>query len=210
MEPNQPSNLTSHDLNPRNHHRRQREPDANQSNRRRRIDETSANNNNNNSSSSSINRNQNQEWRHRVAIRPFGDHVQFDIDNEGRVRLEFNISTLHSFIVIDDTDSMGYEGLMELQERIGKVDRGLSQETISSHLKTRVHTTSADSTEEEEEETEICAICQDGYENKDNIGTLDCKHEYHEGCITRWLVKMNVCPICKRQALKTMEETRNK
>ncbi|KAI3959793.1 hypothetical protein MKW98_029830 [Papaver atlanticum] len=85
---------------------------------------------------------------------------------------------------------MSYEELMELiRGRIGIVQRGLSKETISSHLKTRVHTTSVDSTEEE---TEICTICQDEYENKD--------------CITKWLVRKNVCPICNRQGLKTMEE----
>ncbi|KAI3905334.1 hypothetical protein MKX01_040025 [Papaver californicum] len=102
---------------------------------------------------------------------------------------------------------MSYEGLTELQERIGKVERGLSKETISRYLKTRFHTTSANSSMEEEE-TEICSICQDGYENKDKIGTLDWQHGYHEGCITQWLIQMNVCPICKRQSLKTMEENK--
>ncbi|XP_026434643.1 uncharacterized protein LOC113332298 [Papaver somniferum] len=80
-----------------------------------------------------------------------------------------------------DVDGMSHEELMELGERIGMVQRGLPKETISSHLKTRVHTTSADSTEEK---NEICTICQDGYENKDKIATLDCQHEYHEDCIT--------------------------
>ncbi|KAI3835053.1 hypothetical protein MKX03_020347 [Papaver bracteatum] len=46
---------------------------------------------------------------------------------------------------------------MELQERIGKVG-GLSKETISTHLKTRVGTTCVESAEEE---TKICTICQD-------------------------------------------------
>ncbi|MCL7045388.1 hypothetical protein MKW94_002005 [Papaver nudicaule] len=107
---------------------------------------------------------------------------------------------------MDDRDDLTYEATMELQERIGKVVIGLSKETISSHLKTRVHiTTSVDSPEKE---TEICTICQDGYENKDTIGTLDCKHEYHEDCITEWLAQKNVCPLCKRQGLKTMDENK--
>ncbi|KAI3905495.1 hypothetical protein MKW92_005285 [Papaver armeniacum] len=183
--PNQPSSLTSRHFNPRNHPR-QREPDANQSNRRRRIHETSADNNNSRG-------NQNQERRYRVAISPFGNHVR-RLLNAGRTS-------------IDDLDGMSYEGLMELEESIGIVERGLSKETISSHLKTRVRTTSVESAEEE---TETCTICQDAYENKDKIGTLDCLHEYHENCITQWLVQMNACPVCKRQGLKTMEENMTK
>ncbi|KAI3923144.1 hypothetical protein MKX01_026876 [Papaver californicum] len=109
-----------------------------------------------------------------------------------------NVGSLNIDVMMD------HEELLELQERIGKVEVGLSKELISSHMKTRIHTTSADSSTEEE--TEICTICQDEYENKDKIATLDCQHEYHEDCITQWLGQKNVCPICKRQALKTMEE----
>ncbi|KAI3959792.1 hypothetical protein MKW98_029829 [Papaver atlanticum] len=88
------------------------------------------------------------------------------------------------------------------------VKRGLPKETISRELKTRVCTTSVESAEEE---TEICTICQDGYENMDKVATLDCKHEYHQDCITQWLLQKNVCPVCNRQALeahgpKAMEE----
>ncbi|KAI3959783.1 hypothetical protein MKW98_029820 [Papaver atlanticum] len=198
--PNQP---TRRHLNPRNH-RRPREPDANQSNRRRRTHETSANNNSRG--------NQNQERRYRVAISPFRNHVQFQIDNEGRtitVHLDAEVRRLLNAgrTSTDDLDGMSYEGLMELEESIGIVERGLSKETISSHLKTRVRTTSV---ELAEEETEICTICQDVYDNTDKIGTLDCQHEYHENCITQWLVQMNVCPVCKRQGLKTMEENMTK
>ncbi|KAI3876851.1 hypothetical protein MKW92_039189 [Papaver armeniacum] len=105
-----------------------------------------------------------------------------------------------------DVDGMSYEELTELGDRIGIVKRGLPKEFISSHLKTRVHTTYGDSMGEEE--TEICTVCQDGYENKDKIATLDCKHEYHQNCITQWLLQKNVCPVCKGQALKTMEESK--
>ncbi|KAI3954902.1 hypothetical protein MKW92_029066 [Papaver armeniacum] len=105
-----------------------------------------------------------------------------------------------------DVDGMSYEELTELGDRIGILKRGLPKEFISSHLKTRVHTTSGDSTGEEE--TEICPVCQDGYVNKDKIATLDCKHEYHQNCITQWLLQNNVCPVCKGQALKTMKESK--
>ncbi|KAI3959781.1 hypothetical protein MKW98_029818 [Papaver atlanticum] len=164
---------------------------------------------------------QNQERNdYRAVISPLNNHAQSLIDNIRRIRHydEYNAGNLYLRMLpslnagppsIDDTDGiddMSYEGLMELQERIGKVG-GLSKETISSHLKTRVGATCVESAEEE---TKICTICQDVYENKDKIGTLDCQHEYHEDCITQWLVQKNVCPICKSQGLKTTEEASQK
>jgi len=44
-------------------------------------------------------------------------------------------------------------------------------------------------------------ISQDEYKNKEDIGTLQCGHEYHAYCIRRWLHEKNVCPICKSKAL---------
>ncbi|KAI3871951.1 hypothetical protein MKW92_027258 [Papaver armeniacum] len=97
---------------------------------------------------------------------------------------------------------LSYEELTELAERKGKVQRGLSKETISRELKTRVHTRSVDS----RGECVICTICQDGYYNKDKIATLDCQHEYHEDCITQWLLQKNLCPYCNGQALESKKK----
>ncbi|MCL7050707.1 hypothetical protein MKW94_008397 [Papaver nudicaule] len=138
--------------------------------------------------------------------------LQFQIRNEDGIRLvQYNFGTVLplriNVVRSPNIDSMSYEEIMELQERIGTVERGLLEETVSSHLKNRVHpgaTTSVDSTAEEN--TIICTICQEEYENKDIIGTLDCQHEYHADCITQWLTQRNVCPLCRRQGLKAMEE----
>ncbi|XP_026434734.1 E3 ubiquitin-protein ligase CIP8-like [Papaver somniferum] len=203
----------------------------NQSNQRRRVDETSAtedgnNNNNNNNSNSSSLRSFSQEEFERLVERAFQNvrraedamqnqqgRVQifvvgeFRIDNEdGSVRTTpyvVTLALLNSNVGFLDIDGMSYEELTELEERIGMAKRGISEEIILKQLKSRVHTTSADSTEDE---TEICIVCQDKYENQDKIATLDCKHEYHQDCITKWLVRKNVCPICNRQAL--MEESK--
>ncbi|KAI3833188.1 hypothetical protein MKX03_027521 [Papaver bracteatum] len=191
---------------------------SNQSNESILVDETSAtedgNNNNNNSSITSFSQEdleqaihifmqmmQNQQGTTDIpAVR------QLRINNEdGSVRaiISAAVRLLNSNVGSSEY-GMSYEELMErIRGRIGIVQRGLSKETISSHLKTRVHTTFADLTEEE---TEICTICQDEYENKVKIATLDCQHEYHEDCITKWLVRKNVCPICNRQGLNAMEE----
>ncbi|OVA14473.1 zinc finger protein [Macleaya cordata] len=105
-----------------------------------------------------------------------------------------------------DTDDMPYEELLALGEMIGMEKSGLSEETILSNMKTRIHVASETSSHWNEprdvdKETEICIVCQAEYENQEKIGTLDCGHEYHVDCIKQWLLEKNVCPICKRPAL---------
>ncbi|XP_052178924.1 probable E3 ubiquitin-protein ligase ZFP1 isoform X2 [Diospyros lotus] len=105
-----------------------------------------------------------------------------------------------------DIDHMSYEELLALGERIGNVVTGLSEETILSHLKTRMHIPPATTLNLEEPasvdlETDFCAICQTDYEKEDEIGTLDCGHEYHVDCVKRWLLIKNTCPVCKSSGL---------
>lgn len=49
-----------------------------------------------------------------------------------------------------------------------------------------------------------CAICQEDFEMEQDIITLPCEHVYHmksETCegIENWLVKINTCPLCKKE-----------
>ncbi|XVE80060.1 hypothetical protein DITRI_Ditri14bG0109000 [Diplodiscus trichospermus] len=105
-----------------------------------------------------------------------------------------------------DIEDMSYEELLALGERIGNVNTGLSDEIILSKLKTRTYSTFATDINLEEmapidQEPDSCIICQEDYRNQETIGTLDCGHEYHAGCLRKWLLVKNVCPICKSEAL---------
>ncbi|XP_028755546.1 probable E3 ubiquitin-protein ligase ZFP1 isoform X2 [Neltuma alba] len=105
-----------------------------------------------------------------------------------------------------DIEDMSYEELLALSERIGNVSTGLSEESISALMKTRIYATPTIINLEEEEasedqETDSCTICLEKYENKQKIGILQCGHEYHAHCLKRWLKEKNVCPICKSEAL---------
>ena len=42
-----------------------------------------------------------------------------------------------------------------------------------------------------------------GYVTGDDIGTLDCGHDFHTSCIKQWLTQKNLCPICKMTGLGT-------
>ncbi|KAL2323273.1 hypothetical protein Fmac_027652 [Flemingia macrophylla] len=96
-----------------------------------------------------------------------------------------------------DIDNMSYEDLLALGERIGHVSTGLSEDLISKYLKETIYCSSDPSQEEE-----TCAICLEEYKNMDDVGTLKtCGHDYHVGCVKKWLSMKKVCPICKASAL---------
>ncbi|XP_020401533.2 probable E3 ubiquitin-protein ligase HIP1 [Zea mays] len=98
-----------------------------------------------------------------------------------------------------DIDNMSYEELLALEERIGNVGTGLSEEAVIRLLKQRKFSSW---TLKASLDPEPCCICQEEYADGDDLGKLDCGHDFHAGCIKQWLVVKNVCPICKSTALK--------
>ncbi|KAF9602184.1 hypothetical protein IFM89_025484 [Coptis chinensis] len=91
-----------------------------------------------------------------------------------------------------DIDSFSYEELQALEEELGAVTIGLSEETISRHLTLRNCVVADDGS---------CCICQEAYVEGEELGTLHCEHNFHSGCIKQWLMEKNVCPICRTTAL---------
>ncbi|KAG5582859.1 hypothetical protein H5410_053486 [Solanum commersonii] len=57
-----------------------------------------------------------------------------------------------------------------------------------------------------EVESDICSICLSVYEHEENIGALQCGHEYHTDCIKQWLLKKNDCPMCRASVLPSHEQ----
>jgi len=51
-------------------------------------------------------------------------------------------------------------------------------------------------------ERQICSICQNELEDKEQVKVLQCKHPYHPTCIDEWLDSHKVCPICKADAIE--------
>lgn len=99
-----------------------------------------------------------------------------------------------------DVDNMSYEELLALEERIGNVSTGLSEETISKNLKNRKCIVVAS---DSQSDVEPCCICQEEYNDGEDLGTLECGHDFHTACIKQWLMYKNLCPICKTNALVT-------
>ncbi|XP_045798781.1 probable E3 ubiquitin-protein ligase RHG1A isoform X4 [Trifolium pratense] len=96
-----------------------------------------------------------------------------------------------------DVDSMSYEELLALGERIGQVNTGLSEDVVSKCLTETIYC-SSDQCQDEGS----CVICLEEYKNMDDVGTLKtCGHDYHVSCIKKWLSMKKLCPICKASAL---------
>ncbi|XP_047315747.1 probable E3 ubiquitin-protein ligase ZFP1 [Impatiens glandulifera] len=112
-----------------------------------------------------------------------------------------------------DIDHMTYEELLALGEQIGHVGTGLSEETITRHLKTRTPPKliskacpNQEAASVAEIATDFCVVCQNDYKKQEKIGGLECGHEYHVECIKKWLLVKNTCPICKAPALTIHRE----
>lgn len=43
-----------------------------------------------------------------------------------------------------------------------------------------------------------CPICLDDIQYKD-VHTTSCSHKFHTGCILRWFVTSDDCPICRTE-----------
>ncbi|KAK8448487.1 hypothetical protein SEVIR_7G019200v4 [Setaria viridis] len=100
-----------------------------------------------------------------------------------------------------DVDNMSYEELLALGERIGYVNTGLSEEKIMSTLTQWKYAIRP--LEDAPTGVEPCCICQEDYVEGEDLGRLDCGHDFHTVCIKQWLVIKNLCPICKKTALGT-------
>ncbi|KAG6424482.1 hypothetical protein SASPL_114900 [Salvia splendens] len=102
-----------------------------------------------------------------------------------------------------DIDHMSYEELLALGEQIGSVGTGVSVEFLGNHLKLRTFSSCINLEEAacQDQQINLCVICQTEYEDGEEIGGVDCGHEYHRECIKKWLLTKNTCPVCKSTAL---------
>lgn len=102
-----------------------------------------------------------------------------------------------------DIDNMSYEELLALEESMGNVSTGLSEERISTSL---VETVYCSSQIHDDVGERSCAICLEEYKDGDNLGGMKCGHDFHVSCIKKWLEMKNVCPFCKASALEDISK----
>ncbi|KAK4782101.1 hypothetical protein SAY86_016203 [Trapa natans] len=101
-----------------------------------------------------------------------------------------------------DVDHMSYEQLLELGNKIGNVNTGLKDDEIDRCIRRIMLTNLSDLIYHFPAKTDWkCSICQEEYEVENELGMLECGHGYHFGCVEKWLLQKNVCPICKSEAV---------
>ncbi|KAK3134471.1 hypothetical protein QOZ80_6AG0549630 [Eleusine coracana subsp. coracana] len=102
-----------------------------------------------------------------------------------------------------DIDNMSYEELLALEEQIGSVSTALSEEQFVKCVNRSVY--KARNRERELNSIVVddvkCSICQEEYTEGEEIGRMQCDHQYHLCCVHEWLRQKNWCPICKASAI---------
>ncbi|PIA38574.1 hypothetical protein AQUCO_02700056v1 [Aquilegia coerulea] len=125
--------------------------------------------------------------------------MRLDVDNMSYEVRETDCVSCNSFLckLLAYSFWIFKQELLALEERIGNVNTGLSEDTMSKCLKERIHYPSVHI------EESTCVICLEEYKSKDVVVTLaNCSHDYHTGCIKKWLSMKKVCPICKAPVLE--------
>jgi hypothetical protein len=90
-----------------------------------------------------------------------------------------------------DVDSMDYDQLLALGERIGSVkSKGAEPIDILRLPETTITTATLG-------KYPACAICLESFKETEKIRTLPCFHRFHSDEIDKWLTINKACPSCQ-------------
>lgn len=89
-----------------------------------------------------------------------------------------------------------YEELLSLEERLGHVNRGATQDVIEMNtLPYKYKKTKKDGDDNDHQEK--CTICLSEFEIEEDVRRLPCMHLFHIPCVDQWLTTNKKCPICR-------------
>jgi hypothetical protein len=91
-------------------------------------------------------------------------------------------------------DRMSYEQLLELEEGVGIVNKGLSKDKIDKIPNKPFRKALFDDNIQ-------CIICMDGFNENELVKQLNCGHIFHGDCIDHWLEQQKTCPFCKNECI---------
>ena len=94
--------------------------------------------------------------------------------------------------ICPNPDKMSYEQLLELEEEVGNVNKGLSKEKINKIPMKPFHKALFDDNSD-------CIICMEGFTENELVKQLLCGHIFHGDCIDHWLTQQKNCPFCKAE-----------
>ena len=124
---------------------------------------------------------------------PFGSLNDFDnYEDEMNDPGNSNNNSLYP-----NVDQMTYEQILELEEQIGSISNGLSDEEMK-HLKREKYI-------KYKYLDDKCIICQYAFKELETIVVFPCNHCFHFPCIKPWLSTQHHCPLCKKDIRKEKE-----
>ncbi|XP_064601623.1 uncharacterized protein LOC135467729 [Liolophura sinensis] len=86
-----------------------------------------------------------------------------------------------------------YEALLNLAESLGDVKpKGLTKSQINCLPVKKFVPSSGESAQNLE-----CLVCMCEFQKSEDVRILTCFHDFHAGCIDKWLKNNNTCPICR-------------
>jgi len=98
----------------------------------------------------------------------------------------------------EELANMSYEELLELQERVGFVNPGLTSRELKSLPSTTYTGPAEDTAEEGTSDGAFCVVCQEDIVKDSLVVTLPkCGHMFHKGCVQQWLQNNRACPACR-------------
>lgn len=136
--------------------------------------------------------------RPRMSIEPqVNPHVNPPVESviPFEITIENSVSTVPQDI---NPDEMTYEQLLALQERIGFVSKGFTEDQIKKipsfkYSKRNNHNIQKDDV--------LCTVCQEEFRENDHLRQFPCLHSFHVDCVDGWLKKEKVCPNCKEEII---------
>jgi hypothetical protein len=88
--------------------------------------------------------------------------------------------------------------LLQLEDKLGKVSRGLTEEQIKK-LQTVTYMGGAVARGYDADSDNLCTICFSEFTKGEKINKLQCNHLFHLECIKNWLLQEKKCPVCKEE-----------
>jgi hypothetical protein len=89
-------------------------------------------------------------------------------------------------------DKMSYEQLLDLEDKVGNVNKGLNKDKIKKltviPFKKGFY-----------QDCDKCIICQEDFNYGEKTKLLPCGHIFHIECVDQWLIKEKKCPFCNEE-----------
>ena len=108
------------------------------------------------------------------------------------IKVDLSNNLFNDFICnVNNIDNMTYEELLDLENKIGYVKKGIS---LRKKLGLKKEKYSSKKFHYKE-----CVICKEILKEKEIIRVLNCFHIFHINCIDKWFKDNKTCPICKKE-----------